>query len=388
MTNPVPPPQKPPAPSQNNGWSFHLVSLFGIPVQIHITFLVLIIWIALQGSPSKTEPALFRLLFVLSVFTCVLLHELGHSLVAKRHGIQTRSITLTPIGGVALLETMPRPREELFIALAGPLVNVAIAILIYVGGLIAHLPMKFPITEAPNSLPTFMTYLFVINVILALFNLLPVFPMDGGRVFRSVLAHFMSDVQATVIAVRVGQFLAALLGVYAFLTGQWMLMVLAVFVYMAGGQESNAFQTKELASGHTAREAMMREFHTLNTGDSLRKAADMLLAGSQHDFPVMSGNSVAGILTRSALMRGYAQEGGEAYVAEFMNRDYLVVPPDMALEEAIVQVQGVTNDPILVMEQGAGGEPVLMGLLTQENLLEFLKLRQLQDIRSNRPERY
>lgn len=387
MTNEVPTPPKVPVPQKESGWTFHLVSLFGIPIQIHFTFLVLIIWIALEGSSKEGERPYLRLLFVLAIFACVLLHELGHSLVARRHGIQTRNITLTPIGGVAVLETMPRPREELFIALAGPLVNIAIATLIYIGSLATHSPIKFPGTARPDTFPSFMSDLFTINIILAGFNLLPVFPMDGGRVFRSILAHFMDDVQATTIAVKVGQFLAALLGLYAFATGQWMLVVLAVFVYMAGGQEANAFQTKELASGHKVHEAMMREFHTLNTGDSLRVASDRLLAGSQHDFPVKSGNDIVGILTRSALLQGWAQEGGEAYVAEFMKRDFLIVPPDMALEEAILKVQGASNDPILVMEKGVSGESTLIGLLTQENLLEFLKLRQLQNMRSQRPDR-
>ena len=154
---------------------------------------------------------------------------------------------------------------------------------------------------------------------------------------------------------------------------------------MAGGQEANAFQTKELASGHLVKEAMMREFHTLNTGDSLRVASDRLLAGSQHDFPVVNGTEVVGILSRSALLQGWAQAGADAYVAEFMNRSFLTVSPDMALEEATLQIQGAATDPVLVMEAGRYGEPILVGLLTQENLLEFLMLTQLQNRAINRP---
>ncbi|HLV78688.1 MAG TPA: CBS domain-containing protein, partial [Chthonomonadaceae bacterium] len=180
------------------------------------------------------------------------------------------------------------------------------------------------------------------------------------------------------LAARVGQFIAFLLGAYGFLSANLLLMIVAVFVYFGAGQEAAAFQAKTLVMGHRVREAMMREFRTLPVGATLREAADLLLAGSQQDFPILHGGEAVGVLSRSALLRGIAAEGYDSYVAGIMQRDFARVQPDDDLETVLSQ--GPFDGPILVLDND-GGEPSLVGLLTQENLIEFLTLTRLQRLR-------
>ncbi|HZO91317.1 MAG TPA: site-2 protease family protein [Chthonomonadaceae bacterium] len=369
-------------PPRDSGGSFHLITVAGIPIRLHFTFLLLLAWfafISLGHKPESGEPALVQpwtgLLFVLGLFACVVLHELGHALTARRYGIRTRDIVLYPIGGVASLETMPRPRQELWIALAGPAVNLVIAGLLYVALRLAHQPVgSFRPTGPPTSMAANLMWA---NLTLAVFNMLPAFLMDGGRVLRALIARFTSDdVQATAIAARVGQFLAILLGLYGLYQGNLILIFIAVFVYLGAGQEAMAFQTKALMMGHRVREAMLREFHTLSVGNTLNEAAEVLLAGSQQDFPVVHGGEVVGVLSRAALIRGLAAEGPEAYVAGAMERDFAWAQPEDDLETVLAQTQ--VAGPILVMEGDSRENARLIGMLTQENLLEFLTLIQLK----------
>lgn len=378
-------PSKPPQPpSHQESWSFQIATLWGIPIRLHITFLVLLAWLGMGRDTSGGQQPLFRVLFMIALFACVLLHELGHALVARRYGIQTREILLTPIGGIANLEEMPPLKVEWKIALAGPIVNLVIALLLALGGILAKSPITLIEMRLPVSLPDFMRDLLVANIVLALFNLLPVFPMDGGRVLRSLLSFVTTDVIATRIASRLGQALAMLLGLFAVLNGQWTLLVLAIFVYMAGGQEANVSQARALVKGHLVREAMITEYHTLSVGSTLREAANALLAGSQQDFPVMNGEEVVGVLSRSALLRGWATEEPDAYIAGVMERDFESVAPDRELQEVLLQIQEQPHTPVMVMEPRENRSPLLVGMLTQENMLEFLMLAQLQTVRASR----
>jgi Zn-dependent protease/predicted transcriptional regulator len=377
-----------PSPPPPDGGAFRLVTVSGIPIRLHWTFLLLLAWLAFSSlgsnpKPGRPEQAPYMgLLFVIGIFACVVLHELGHALTAQRYGIRTRDIVLYPIGGVAALETVPRPRQELWIALAGPAVNLVIAGLLYVGLRLAGQPLTpfNPVTGQSNLLAN----LLWANLTLAVFNMLPAFPMDGGRVLRALIARFTSEVNATVIAARIGQALAILLGLLGlFVLGNWILVFVAIFVYIGAGQEASMFQTRALITGHRVREAMLREFHTLTVGSTLREAADVLLAGSQQDFPVVHGGEVVGVLSRSALLRGWATEGPDAYVAGVMERDFNWARPDDDLETILSQSQ--MTGPILVMEGDSRERGNLIGMVTQENLLEFLTLTQLK-MRLNPPQ--
>ncbi len=368
-----------PAPNRpDDGGSFRLARVSGIPIHLHWTFLALLIWFAVsslantpQNGRDGAMPAYLSLVFVIALFACVVLHELGHALTAMRYGIRTRDIVLYPIGGIATLETMPRPRQELWIALAGPLVNLIIAGALYAGLRVANQPMTpFRLGATGASLAA---NLMTANVFLGVFNMLPAFPMDGGRVLRALIARRTDEATATALAAQVGQWLAIAMGIYGLLRGPGSLVFIAVFVYLGARQEASAYQTKALVIGHRVREAMLREFHTLTVGTTLREAADLLLAGNQHDFPVVHGDEVTGVLPRAALMRGMANEGADAYVAGVMQREFLRVRPDDDLETVLTEAMSLQLGPILVME----GEK-LVGMVTQENLLEFLMLARIR----------
>ncbi|CAN5730702.1 site-2 protease family protein [soil metagenome] len=346
-------------------WSFRIATIEGIPIRLHFTFLLFLAYIGFVG---QDRGGLIWPLFVIAVFACVLLHELGHALAAKKYGVHTRDITLYPIGGVAMLEGRPNARQELVIALAGPLVNVVIAVALAVGLVLRH--GTIPLDPQLRT-DTFLSTLFLANVTLAVFNLIPAFPMDGGRVLRSILALRMPEVRATQIAAFVGQALAILLFVYAlFHEGQVILALVAFFVFLGAGQELAGSVTRSLLAGHKAADAMQSRFRTIESGASMSHAAEMLLAGSQADFPVVVGDEIVGTLSRTHIARGLSEGGPDAYVAEFMQRGIKTTDPQVPLEsiaESVVDKEDPS--PVLVMEEGR-----LIGIITQENLSEFIML--------------
>lgn len=343
--------------------------IFGVPVRFHFTFVILVIFLTVFGVTSG-ETAAASALYVIALFTCVLLHELGHVFVSKRYGIRTIEIVMYPIGGVARLERNPHPREELWIALAGPAVNVFIA-----GALFSWLYSSgrmLPTDQlmAP-SLSNLLQRIAAGNLFLAAFNMIPAFPMDGGRVLRALIARFKGPEQATRIAARAGRALAIAMGLFGLVSGQFMLIFVALFVYLGASQEAAVVQGQMLTQGIAVRSAMITDFRTLPHGSTVRDAADLLLATSQQDFPVVLGEQVIGLLDRSALLRGMAVEGPDAYIAGIMQRDFARISPDLDLAQAL-PVLADAGSCALVMEDGR-----LLGLLTRENLSEFLILRKM-----------
>jgi stage IV sporulation protein FB len=366
--------------SPSDGGSFVIAVVGGIPIRIHITFLLLLAWIAFAGTESGKGKSGAGLVFTLLLFGCVLLHELSHAMVATRYGIRTLSITLYPIGGVALLEKSPRPRQEFWIALAGPLMNFVLAGASALALLAVHTrPGSFQLGQTHAGLLSDMMWA---NLILGGFNMVPAFPMDGGRVLRSVIAQFTDEVRATEIAASVGQILALIFGVFALVQGQFLLLLVAAFVYFGAGQEAGAFRTRALVLGHKVSEAMMTEVRTLPIGITLKDAAQTLLAGSQHDFPVMNGDEVAGLLSREELMRGIASQDDSAYVASIMNRDFPRTTSEADLDTVLASM--ASTGTVLVINTTAAGREVLVGMLTQENAIEFLMLAQLASRRAAR----
>lgn len=351
--------------------SIHIATVFDIPIRLHITFIIFLAFIALvQFGVGNNAP--IGILFTLALFTCVVLHELGHSLTARAYGIKTRSITLYPIGGVAALEEMPRPRQEFWIALAGPLVNVIIALGLFTYLKIANIHFG-NIFQLDNN-THIAAKLMGANIMLAGFNMLPAFPMDGGRVLRAVLAQFTSDVQATRIAAIIGRVMAVIFGIYGLVSGSFLMIIIAIFIWIGAGQEASHVQTKALASGKRVRDAMLREFHTIPIGTTLRDVANLLLASSQQDFPVTHNSEVVGLLTRSALIQGMASVGAEAYVSEVMDRQLQTAMPNDDLEPLVQAFTGT----VLVFNDGEARDESLVGMVTQENLFEFFMLSQFQ----------
>jgi Zn-dependent protease/CBS domain-containing protein len=362
------------APRQTRDpWSLHLATVAGIPIRVHFTFLLFLIWIALSGRHGASG---ITVVFVVAIFACVVLHELGHSLVALRDGIPVSSITLYPIGGVAMIEKQPRPKQEFWIALAGPAVNVVIALILWLSlGLPAWHSVLTVLTQPGLSWHGFAERIMLVNVLLVVFNLIPAFPMDGGRVLRAVLAMSLPAVRATQIAAWIGQFIAVAAGVFALETGRYWYLLIAFFVYIGAGQEAGSYRQAALIEGIPLQEAMIKDVRTLNVGNTLREAADILLNTSQHDFPVLHGDSVQGLLTRNDLLRGLSQQGPESYVAGVMSREFAVAGPADDLAESLPRLQGASG-PLLVVD----GDH-LLGMVTTDNIQEFLAIRQISAAR-------
>jgi Zn-dependent protease len=343
------------------------IRLLGVPVRFHFTFVLLIVFLVVTGLGSKQSGAMY-LLYIVGLFASVLLHELGHALVGRQYGVRTIEIVMFPIGGVARLEKNPKPNQEFWIALAGPFVNIVIAAALfgylYYQHQIVAVQALFDPTDANLA-----ERIAAGNLILAGFNLLPAFPMDGGRVLRALLARFKPVDEATRMAAWAGRMLAISMGLYGLLSMQFMLVFIAFFVYLGAAQEGAAAMGRTLTQGIPVRAAMVTEFHTLPHGSTIRDAANLLLATSQQDFPVVHGTSVIGLLPRQALLRALAAEGPEAYVSGAMDRDFPRLAPDMDLAEALPSMTQA-GSCALVMDGDA-----LLGLLTTENLSEFLLLR-------------
>jgi Zn-dependent protease/predicted transcriptional regulator len=351
-------------------WSWKLGEVAGIGVYMHITFLILIGWIALihwiQGQSLIV--ALLGVAFILALFGCVLLHELGHALAAKKYGIKTRDITLLPIGGVARLERMPDvPIQELWVALAGPAVNVVIAAVLFfwlrfTDGLV-------PLSQLSVTGGSFVERLMVVNIFLVLFNMIPAFPMDGGRVLRALLAMWMEYTKATQVAASLGQGIALLFGFIGLFTNPFLLFI-ALFVWIGAAQEASMVQMKSALGGIPVSRAMITDFRTLSPEDSLTKAVELILAGSQQDFPVVEDGRVVGILTRADLLVALSQRGQELPVREVMRRDFQTVDASEMLETGFFRLQNCDCHTLPVMRNGK-----LVGLITMDNLGEFVMIQ-------------
>lgn len=348
--------------------SLFSISLLGVPVRFHFTFVLLAVFLVAIGleGPSGAEAAIY----VLALFVCILLHELGHATVAKRYGIRTHEIVLFPIGGVARLARNPKPAEELWIAVAGPVVNLIIAAILIgaAAAMTGTVDWNQVFARKPGSL---MGQVAAGNLLLAVFNLLPAFPMDGGRILRAMLALRMSEDAATAIAARAGRALAILMGLFGLINGNFMLVFVAFFVYLGAAQEAAAVIGRTLTQGVPVSAAMVTDYRTLSHGDTIRDAANLLLATSQQDFPVMHGDQVLGLLGRSTLLRAMAQHGPDGYVAGAMDREYMTLAPDTDLAEAVPLLSESANCALVIQNDH------LLGLLTKENLAEFLMLRRL-----------
>ncbi len=359
----IPEPIENPRPAASSPWSIMVAKVAGIPIRIHFTFILFFAWVALLGKDNGfIGPVL-----VLAIFFCVLLHELGHALVAKRYSIRTRDITLYPIGGVAALEGQPKPKQEIWIALAGPLVNLAIVAILTVVFLVTQ--GAAPIAFGPIKNVSMLQDVIVANLMLAIFNLIPAFPMDGGRVLRALLGLALPEAKATQIAGGVGQALAIVFFLVGILTGETGLLLIGVFVYLGAGQEVSATVTRSFLHGHNLADAMQVRFRTIESGKSLQAAAEMLLEGSQHDFPVVNGTEVLGILLRNDIAHGLATEGPTGYVAGHMHRNFKSASPYMHLERVVEMFSQADSSPILAIDEG-----MLVGMLTVENLSEFIMI--------------
>ena len=328
------------------GWAITIGRIAGTAVRIHVTFLLYLAWIAYANwEEGGSAAALDATLFVSLLFLCVLAHEFGHIFAARRYGIGTPDVTLLPIGGLARLERIPAdPNQELVVALAGPAVNVviALALMLLVG---APDAAHFGALEDPRV--AMVERLVQVNIILVLFNMLPAFPMDGGRVLRALLAMKWPRARATTIAARIGQGLAFAMMLVGFM-GQPMLFVLAVFVWFAAAQEAKMDMAY---GGAVVADAMERGVIALAQEQALAPGYEDLLNAAQEAFPVTNPDGrPVGVVTRAAL--------GAAMQGEWIGRPIAGLPLDAPrlisasapLDQAAAALSA-SAEPLLAVDQ-------------------------------------
>jgi Zn-dependent protease/CBS domain-containing protein len=352
-------------------WSLNIGTIAGTVVRIHLTFLLFLAWIFVASYASGgAATAWYSVTFIVLIFLCVLLHEFGHIFTARAFGVPTPYVTLLPIGGVAQLERIPEePGQEFLIAIAGPLVNVVITIaLVLLAG--AHLQSS-AVTAIDNTQIAMIDRLAAVNLFIALFNMIPAFPMDGGRILRALLASRLGYVRATEIAASVGQFVAFALGFIGLMYSP-ILIFIAIFVYLAASAEAHMVALRAVSRGVPVSHAMMTHFETLSPQAHLDEAVQTLLQTGQGEFPVVDGaGKPVGLLGRGDIIRAIKTLGPDARVADAMSAELPTVSHRRSLEDAfklLLQRQapavGITN---------AAGK--LIGLVTGETIAEMVMLQ-------------
>ncbi|MDQ3138074.1 MAG: site-2 protease family protein [Gemmatimonadota bacterium] len=353
-------------------WSYTLGRIKGTEIKVHVTFLLLLAYFGyLAYREAGTAAALAEMLLLLAFFLCILLHEFGHVTMARRFGVRTPDILLLPIGGVARLERIPDvPRQELLIALAGPAVTLAIILLLFLVALATGQAVVLRDPFGPGT--PFVVRLLVSNLFVLAFNLLPAFPLDGGRVLRALLAYRLGLVRATRIAGTVGQIFAVGLGILGVMMDAPLTMLVAFFIFLGAGSEAGAVATRMAGQGLQVSQMMVTQFQRIPVHATLSQAVDLLLAGEQREFPVVDNlGRTEGMLTRDNLIRGLSQRGPGASVAEAMTPSAPTVAPTLGFQEALDRLRA-SGLPALPVVDAAGS---LVGLLTMDNITDLLLVR-------------
>ena len=352
-----------------------LGKIAGIRLEVHWTFTLLLIWIVFLDIQrgGTTYSALMNIVLILLLFFCVILHELGHALTAKRFNINTKKITLLPIGGVASLEKMPeKPGQELIVALAGPAVNVIIAILLFL-----IVPMKSyfgldadslgQLLEAPR-LETLLFYLFIANVMLVVFNLIPAFPMDGGRVLRALLAFTMDRARATEIAAGLGQALAVIFFMLGLFFNPFLILI-ALFIFLAAYSENQMVKQKSLVEGHFVREALLTNITVLHPDHSLEDVFAIILSGTEKDFVVTENEDIVGVLNHKEIIKN--AKNGSIKVRSIMNTKFSCMNATDELREFFNLINKEKQRFFPVTDN----TNKLIGAIDAYNVSEFLMLK-------------
>ncbi len=353
-------------------YSLYLGKISGIKIFVHWTFTILIAWIVFsnQRAGLGLEQSMWSVLFILAIFACVTLHELGHAISAKWFNIKTKDITLLPIGGLARLESIPeKPKEELIVALAGPAVNIGIVLLLYPIVHFAFGGFDLAQLSAINA-DNFLVNLMVINLWLAVFNMIPAFPMDGGRVLRALLAFRMERQKATRIAAGIGQVLA--IGfVFLGLFYNPFLVFIGVFIYLGAGAEAEYTQVKSMLAGYKVEDVLMRQYATIASTESIKTAVQQLLDGQCKNFLVMDDHKAIGTLSRDEIIKALSAQGESTIVHNVMNKELLFLTAEMPLEQAWQLAQQQQNSMMPVMQRGS-----MIGVLDTENIMEFIMVKE------------
>jgi len=356
-------------------WNIRIGNFLGIDVFLHTTFLIMILWIGisywLQGNGIAA--ALTGVGYILALFGSVVLHEYGHALTARKFGVKTKNITLYPIGGVASLERIPeKPKQELLVALAGPAVNLVISAAILSWLLITS--SLQPLTAAGIMEGSFLQRLMIANLALVGFNLIPAFPMDGGRVLRALLAMRLEYTVATQTAASIGQVLAFVFGFVGLFSNPFLVFI-AFFVWIGAQNEAKMVRMNSALEGIPVSRAMLTNFETLSPFDTLSKAIDYVLNSDQKHFPVVEDGQVVGILSESGLLQGLRKNGEETPVADVMQKSFKTADSHEMLEIAFTRLRECTCHTMPILHHGE-----LVGLVTMDNIGEFIRIQSVLNI--------
>jgi len=342
-------------------WSLKIGSIFGIPVKVHVTFLLLLGLIYFAGAKIIGVGGLSGVIFVVLVFASVVFHELSHAFVARHYGIEVKDITLLPIGGVARMGTNPSsPIQEVIIAAAGPIASFFLAFCLWFTTGIFGTDVTLTDLSVGGSL---LAQLTVVNFVLGLFNLLPAFPMDGGRILRGVLGLYLSPLLATRIAVGVGQAFAIGLFFLGLLTMNLFMILIALFVYIGAESEERQMGIMLSLGGATAQSAMITDLETLTPDQTISDAAELYFRSFQGDFPVVDERRLLGLITREILTETLHRKGPNVPVSQVMLRDFPTAVRDTPLIDVLQKIESSGNRAVAVMKSGQ-----LEGLITLEQI--------------------
>ncbi|MFN8403170.1 MAG: site-2 protease family protein [Anaerolineales bacterium] len=351
-------------------WQWKLGRFFGIDVYVHATFLLLIGWVGYSYwlEHGTIAEVINGILFILALFLCVVLHEYGHALTARKYGIKTRDITLYPIGGVARLERMPdKPIEELWVALMGPAVNVVISGVLF--AVLAATGNLTPLTGLTIASGSFLMRLMVVNIWLVLFNLIPAFPMDGGRVLRAILAMRMDYVHATQVAASIGQGIAFIFGFIGMFSNPFLLFI-AFFVYIGASQEASMALMKNSISGIPVTRAMLTDFKTLSPRDTLAQVVSLIMPGHNTIFLWWMRMESSWASSNAAIsLPRYLAKGKARPVVGVMRKDVPSVDSHDMVRSTLTRLQ----ESVKTLPVAHAGQ--FVGLITAENITEFLMIR-------------
>ncbi|WP_228852965.1 site-2 protease family protein [Aegicerativicinus sediminis] len=352
--------------------NIHLGNLFGVKIIVHWTFYLLLIWVALSEllSGSSTTSVLFNIAFVLAVFACVVFHELGHAFTAKRFGIKTKKILLLPIGGMASFERVPEsPKQEMLVVLAGPFVNIVIALILFfiipIGDMFN---LRFQETiETLNdfSFQNFLFFLFIVNVGLVVFNMIPAFPMDGGRILRALLAMQIGRVKATQIAASIGQFIAIVLLLIGLMDNP-LLIFIALFIFVGAFGENQMVLQQSIIKGHSVEEAMLLNITVFEPEDSLEVVVDKIISGTETNFIVAKNKEIQGILFHKDIINN---SNKNLLVKDVMSKSFKIIKSTDDLSKVYPLITQSKQSFFPVVNNG-----VLVGALDRTNLTEYILL--------------
>lgn len=369
------------------GNSLKIARIWGVDIQVHWSFILILFYGAFlfgRNASSLAAGAIYGVVVILLLFVCVVLHEFGHAIMAKYFGVNVPHITLLPIGGVAQLERMPRkPMQEFLIAIAGPAVNFALAAVLLPAALLVvsmsigtgsmwALVSALMRTAQSMSVGGLLLTLAGTNLLLGIFNLLPAFPMDGGRILRALLALRLRYVPATRIAVLIGRGMAILFAIWGISGGGIFLLLVAFFVYVGGRGELEAVQSRYVLKDFSARQAVNKDAHVLYTSEPISRAVDYIMTTYQGDFPVHDlGNNLVGVLTRPRLVATLRGQGQDGRIVDVMipRARVPVTGGDTTLADVWEQMLEAGSRVIIVQDQDQ-----FLGLITLDDISELIQV--------------